>query len=51
MFNEKQPSWEYLLEGTIQMTDIEQKKIIDTYVEQHFPDEHNAIILERKTRQ
>ena len=51
MFNEKQPSWEYLLEGTIQMTDIEQKKIIDTYVEQNFPDEYNAIILERRTRQ
>lgn len=51
MYNDKKPSWEYLLEGTIQMTDIEQKKTIDTYVEKNFPIEYNAIITDRKTRQ
>ena len=48
MVNDKQPSWEYLLEGTIQMTDIAQKQQIDKYVEQNFPVEYNAIITDRQ---
>ena len=47
MYDSKTPSWEYLLEGTIQLTDPEQKKEIDAYVESNYPDEFKSIIANR----
>jgi len=42
------PSWEYLLEGSIRMTNKEQHKKIEEYVRINYPVDYNAIILERE---
>ncbi|MDX2001790.1 MAG: hypothetical protein SFW35_05135 [Chitinophagales bacterium] len=47
LYDSKNPSWEYLLEGTVQLTDLKQKKEIDTYVERKFPDDFKSILANR----
>jgi hypothetical protein len=47
MFNDEKPSWEYLLEGTIRMTNASQKQEIDEFVKKNYPDDYNAIIQAR----
>jgi hypothetical protein len=46
--NEKFPSWEYLLEGTIVLTHQEQANEIDRHVENEFPIYYEQIQLERQ---
>lgn len=48
MYDSKVPSWEYLLEGTIQLTSSEQKEDIDTYVERNYPDDFRSILANRQ---
>lgn len=47
MYDSKNASWEYLLEGTVQLTDLKHKKEIDTYVERNFPDDFKSILVSR----
>ena len=47
MYDSKSRSWEYLLEGTVQLADPEQKKEIDEYVERTYPEDFKAIIANK----
>jgi hypothetical protein len=49
--NEKNPKWEYLLEGTIKMTNREQFEMLEDYVRQNHPDEYEGILLTREQLQ
>lgn len=49
--NDKFPSWEYLLEGTIVLTLQEQANQIDRHVETEFPIYYEQIQLERQRQQ
>lgn len=46
--NDKYPKWEYLLEGTIKMTNKEQFEILENYVKQNHPDEFESILVARE---
>lgn len=46
--NEKYPSWEYLLEGTIQMTNHSEIQDVIDDVKNNFPTEYQAIINDRQ---
>lgn len=47
-FNEKVPSWEYLLEGTIILTKKEDIEKIDRHVQKEFPIDYKEIQIERQ---
>jgi len=46
--NDKNPKWEYLLEGTIQMANQEQFRQVQEYAKSKYPDEYEGILLTRK---
>jgi hypothetical protein len=47
-FNDKHESWEYLLEGTVIMTNQEQMEEIEEHVKNEFPTYYDAIIADRE---
>jgi hypothetical protein len=47
-FDAAHPSWEYLLEGTIQMTNADQINDIEEHVKISFPTEYQAIVKYRE---
>lgn len=46
--DEKNPKWEYLLEGSIQMTNKEQYDLVIEYSKTKYTNEYEAILLTRK---
>lgn len=50
-YNEKCTSWEYLLEGTIILTNLEEAKLIDEHVMKDFLIEYEQIKSERSLQQ
>lgn len=47
-FDEKKPKWEYLLEGSIQMTNKEQYELVEEYSKSEYTNDYEAILLSRK---
>lgn len=50
-YNEKCASWEYLLEDTIILTNLEEAKLIDEHVMKDFPIEYEQIKSKRSLQQ
>ena len=49
-FEEGIPSWEYLLEGSIMMTNVNGIAEIEQHVKDEYPVYYDAILMERKNR-
>ena len=47
-YNEKHPTWEYLLEGTIVMTNPDEMRELDEHVKSEMPTYYTTILEERK---